>query len=189
MTRSLLLTGTLCLALCSGCLTVENKEYRIKVRSDLSGEATIRFVNIVSEADDTLDISADDFKQLIDMYLNGNQLEKENPGFKNVKKRLYEQDGVLVGEISFSFDSISAVRLFRFDKNSPLMYFTGSPLSAEQLVETNGTRGPDWMPVVFWDRDASELYVKTRVVSEVPYRHSLLTRYQDWQAAKNTGKQ
>lgn len=173
----------------AGCLTVAGKEYRITLRPDLSGEATITFVSILSESEDTLDITADDFQQLKEFYLEGSQFEKENPGFKNVRKRLYAQNGVLMGEVSFEFDSLSAVRLFRFDRSSPLMYFVGSPLSAEQLVETNGTRGPDWMPVVFWNRETSELYVKTKVVSEVPYQRSLLARFLEWQATQVPGKQ
>jgi hypothetical protein len=191
MTRSPLLIAAVCVlaALAGGCLTVESKEYRIHLNADLSGEATILFVNILSESEDTLDITVDDFQQLKEFYLEGTQLEKENPGFQNVRKRLFEQNGVLMGEVSFSFDSISAVRLFCYDRSSPLMYFVGSPLSAEQLVETNGSRGPDWMPVVFWNREISDLYVKTRVLSEVPYQRSLLKHFQDWQAARAPGKQ
>jgi hypothetical protein len=191
MTRFPLLPAILCALaiLAAGCLTVESKEYRIRLNPDLSGEATILFVNILSESEDTLDISADDFQQLIEFYVEGTQLEKDNPGYRNVRKRLFEEDGMLMGEIVFSFDSISAVRLFRYDHSGPLMYFAGSPLSAEQLVETNGTRGPDWMPVVFWNREATELYVKTKIVSEVPYQHRLLKHFQDWQSARSPGKQ
>jgi hypothetical protein len=191
MTRSSLLVGVLAALALSlpGCLTVESKEYRIRLNSDLSGEATILFVNIQSESEDTVDISTDDFQQLTEFYLEGTQLEKENPGFRNARKRLFEQDGVLMGEISFSFDSLSAVRLFRYDRTSPLMYFVGSPLSSEQLVETNGTRGPDWMPVVFWNHESTELYVKTRIVSEVSSRRGLLKHFQNWQASREPGKQ
>ncbi|MFN0158986.1 MAG: hypothetical protein ACKVRP_13055 [Bacteroidota bacterium] len=167
-----------------GCLTVESKEYRITLNSDHSGEATIKFINIVSESDDTLDISDDDFQQLIEFYIEGSQLEKENPGFKNVKKRLYEENGVLVGEVSFSFDSLVAVRLFRYDQSSPVMYFVGNPLSSEQFQESNGTRGPDWMPVVFWPKDATEIYLKTKVSSEVPYQRSVLKYFQAWKSAQ-----
>ena len=74
--------------LLSGCLTVETKEYHIKLKNDTSGEAAIKFINILSESDDTTDITKDDFEQLIDLYLSGNKLEKDNPGFRNVKKRL-----------------------------------------------------------------------------------------------------
>ncbi len=176
------------LLLHAGCLTIENKEYRIKLRNDHSGEATIRFVNIHSESEDSTDISADDFRQLIEFYLEGNQFEADNPGIQNVRKRLFDNNGVLTGEVTFSFDSLAAVRLFRYDRSSPYMYLAGNPLSREQLVETNGTRGPEWMPVVFWPEDATELYIKTRVVSEVSFRKSLLKNFQDWQATNHLQK-
>lgn len=176
------------LALSTGCLTVEVKEYRITLKNDHSGEATIKFINIVSETDDSLDMSGDDFSQLIEFYLQGNQLERENPGFRNVRKRLYEENGVLVGELSFTFDSLAVVRFFKFNPDSPYMYFVGSPLSSEQLLETNGTFGRDWMPVIFWPGDTRQLYVKTRVVSEVAFRRSLLPHFQAWTAVQQERK-
>lgn len=174
--------------LLTGCLTAEYKEYRIRLKNDHTGEATIRFRNIISESDDTSDVSADDFRQLVDSYLKGTRLEGDQPGFRNVRKRLFEEDGVLVGELTFSFDSLSVVRIFRYDRESPFMYFVGNPLSSEQLVETNGTYGRDWMPVVFWPKDASELYVKTRVVSEVAYHRDLLSYFREWQAGVSRQK-
>jgi hypothetical protein len=189
MTRHLLLPLFIVLiSLLSGCLTVESKEYTIKLKADHSGEATIKFIDVRSEADDTVDISADDFQQLIEFYLQGTQLEKENPGYHNVKKRLYEQDGMLCGEVSFTFDSLSALRIYKYDKDSPYMYFVGSPLSSEQFVESNGTFGQDWMPVVFWPKDMKELYLKTRVASEVVHRRSLLKNFKEWQEAGGSGQ-
>lgn len=169
------------------CLTVERKEYRIKLNADHSGEAVIKFVNIMSEADDTLDISNDDFHQLIDFYLQGNQLEKENPGFHNVKKRLFEEDSVLCGEITFTFDSLGSVRIFKYDAESPFMYAVGSPLSSEQYVESNGILGRDWMPIVFWPKDSRELYIKTKIVSEVSFQRGLLKNFKEWQAGRQSG--
>lgn len=184
-----LLVGCGLAFLTSGCLTVEYKEYRVTLKSDHSGEATIRFINILSESDDSVDVSREDFRQLIEFYLEGSNLERENPGFHNVKKRLFEQDGQLVGELSFTFDSLSTVRLFRYNHGSPIMYFVGNPLTSEQLIESNGERGPDWMPVVFWERGARELYFKTRLVSEVPYQRSLLKHFHAWEADPESYKQ
>jgi hypothetical protein len=177
------------LSLClTACLTVESKEYRIKLKPDHSGEATIKFINIMSEADDTTDISSDDFHQLIEFYLQGDQLEKENPGFQNVKKHLFEEGGFLCGEITFTFDSLGSVRIFQYDGNSPYMYAVGSPLSSEQFVESNGVLAREWMPVVLWPKDARELYIKTKVVSEVSFQHSLLKNYKDWLAQQQPGQ-
>ncbi len=175
-------------ALFSGCLTVETKEYLIKLKNGQSGEATIRFINILSESDDTTDITQEDFQTLIETYVRGNKLERDNPGFRNVKKRLYEEKGVLCGEITFTFDTLSAVRLFKFDKDSPYMYYASNPLSSETLVETNGILGELWMPVVFWKKDAREFYVKTKVTSEARFRMSLLKQFHEWQAAQSKKK-
>jgi hypothetical protein len=170
----------------SSCLTVEQKEYHITLDTDHSGRATIKFINIMSEADDSADISDDDFQQLIDFYLHGNELEKENPGFRNVKKHLFEENGVLCGEISFTFDSLEAVRVFKYDTNSPYMYAVGSPLSSEQYVESNGKLPRDWMPVIFWPNDTKELYIKTKILSEVSFQRSLLKNFEAWRSNQST---
>ncbi|MBX2993099.1 MAG: hypothetical protein KF749_18255 [Bacteroidetes bacterium] len=172
----------------SGCLTVETKEYHVKLKNGTSGEATIRFINIISESDDTTDITNDDFQQLIDMYVKGNKFEKDNPGYRNLKKKLYEENGVLVGEVTFSFDSLSAVRIFKFDKDSPYMFYASNPLSSETLIETNGMQPEVWMPVVFWKKDAREFFVKTRVSSEARFRASLLKNFVEWQTAQSKKK-
>lgn len=173
----------------TSCLTVESKEYRIKLKPDNSGEATITFLNIMSETDDSVDISAEDFHQLIEYYLQGTQLEKDNPGYKNAKKRLYEQNGMLCGEISFTFDSLASIRLFKYDEDSPYMYFVGSPLSSEQYVESNGELGREWMPVVFWPKNTKDLYFKTKVVSEVSFHRSLVGNFREWQSQQQNGRQ
>jgi hypothetical protein len=176
-------TATIILSvLMTGCLTVETKEYHIKLKTEMSGEATIKFINIQSESDDTTDITKEDFQQLIETYVSGAKLEKDNPGFRNVRKKMYEEKGVLCGEISFTFDSLSHVRFFKYDKDSPYMYYASNPLSSETLVETNGTQGEEWMPMVFWKKDAHDFYVKTHVVSEARYRTSLLKHFREWQA-------
>ncbi len=68
------------LALLPGCLIVETKEYHITLKNDGAGEARIVFHDIQSETDDTVDVSGSDFDQLIDLYLHGSQIERDNPG-------------------------------------------------------------------------------------------------------------
>ncbi len=183
MTRLLFfsLALVLILILVPGCLIVETKEYHITLRNGNAGEARIVFNDIRSETDDTVDVSKSDFDQLIDLYLHGSQLERDNPGYKNVEKHLYEKDGKLNGEVTFSFDSLAVMRLFQYDNEGPLMYFVGSPLSSEVMVETNGTYGRDWMPIVFWPKGTTELYIKTRVVSQGSYHRPLLALFKAWE--------
>jgi hypothetical protein len=170
----------------SGCLSVKQKEYHIRLRTDHSGDATIKFIDIASETDDSVDVSRDDFRQLIEFYLEGTGIEMEHSGFRNVTKRLFEDDGVLSGEIHFTFDSLAALRLFKYDSRSPLMYFTGGELASEWILETNGKYGGETMPVVFWPGDATELYLKTRVVSEAPFRRGLLSYFRLWEEGEKT---
>ena len=170
MTRPQLLALALIaiLSLVPGCLIVDTKEYHITLKSGGSGEARIVFNDIQSD-------------QLIDLYLHGSQLERDNPGYKNVEKHLYEKDGKLNGEVTFAFDSLAVMRLFRYDNDGPLMYFVGSPLSSEVMVETNGTFGRDWMPIVFWPKGTKDLYIKTRVVSQGSYHRPLLALFRAWE--------
>jgi hypothetical protein len=164
-----------------GCLIVETKEYHITLKSDGAGEARIVFNDIQSETDDTVDVSKSDFNQLTDLYMHGGQFERDNPGYRNVEKHLYEKDGKLTGDVTFTFDSIAVMRLFQYNNQGPLMYFVGSPLSSEVMVETDGTYGRDWMPIVFWPKGTKELYIKTRVVSQGSYRRSLLALFKAWE--------
>lgn len=164
----------------NGCLTVAEKEYHIRMNHDRSGTATIRFLDIGSESEDTTDVSAEDFDHLLSAYLNGMQFEEQNPGWSDVRKRLYEENGVLNGEITFAFDSITSVWLFQFDQKSPLMYYIGTDRSAEEVRETNGIFRPEVMPVVFWPAETRELNLRTRISSEAPGRRSLVHAFRVW---------
>jgi hypothetical protein len=178
------LTLAACVLLASvlpGCLTVETKEVRIKLSDEYSGEAAILFVNIQSETDDSTNASGQDFTELVQSYLQGKQFEHDNAGFRNVRKRLFEQEQKLVGEVQLSFDSLAAVRLFKYDGTSPYMMFLGTPSSNELLVETNGTFGGDRMPVIFWPSETREFYVKTRTPVSEGVRRSLLDVFHRWE--------
>lgn len=179
---------TLCIAACllilfvfSGCLTVETKEVRIKLLSGHSGEASILFRNIESESNDSTTVGHQDFRELVESYLQGKQLEHDNPGARNVHKRLFEQEDMLVGEMRLSFDSLATVRLFKYDRSSPYMMFLGTPSTNEILVETNGTFGGDQMPVIFWPADTREFYVKTKAHPGEGTRQNLLGLFHAWE--------
>jgi hypothetical protein len=170
-----------CFSSLPGCLTVGQKEYRIRFLSETSGRASIRFIDIGSETDDTSDVARQDFQHLIEFYLEGTQFEMGNPGFRNPRKSLYEQNGVLCGEIEFEFDSLETIRLFRFQNTGPYMYYMGSESLSEDLVETNGSYGGDEMPVIFWPEGTDEIHIRTRISTETPSRKSLLSHFKSWQ--------
>ncbi len=138
------------MTLTTGCLFVELKEYRFTLTGGNSGSGSITFTNVRSTDEDTTDVTEDDFMALISDDYEGRQLETENPAFKNIQKTLYEKDGLLVGEPTFTFEGLDAVKLYRYDQDSPYMcYFVSGEFDGEELVETNGTYGGENMPLIF----------------------------------------
>jgi hypothetical protein len=186
MTKSPLLL-LVCLLPLGGCLTVAEKEYHFTLLTDTSGTAIIRFVDIGSESDDTTDTSEQDFNHLIEFYLHGTQFEEQNPGFHEVRKKLFVENGKLTGEIRFTFDNLETVKLFRFDNASPFMYYVGTDFFSEELAETNGSYKREVMPVIFWPKGTTEFTLRTRVASETPDRKSLLGYFQRWESSQNGG--
>jgi hypothetical protein len=96
----------------AGCLIAEKKEYVFKVNEDGSGSGTVRYINLVSQDDEEQDVSFKDFAELVTDYLQGNKFEEENPQFSVTDKKLYEKDGVLIGEFSFTFTSWDSTGFF-----------------------------------------------------------------------------
>ncbi len=164
--------------LLGGCLIVEGKDYRFKLNPDGSGSASITFHNIMSAEDESADASAKDYTELITRYLKGNEFEQDHPGYRNVKKRLYEEDGVLNGEVTFEFDSYEEVGLYRFENKGIWMYYTNpGGFNYEQYHSTNGTYGGDSMPVIFWSEGTKEFTVITKFESTERKTRSLLPLY------------
>ena len=115
----------------SSCLTVEKKEYTFKLKNNHSGELTIKFINIISMMDDTVDVSASDFEELITSYIDGDQFEQDYQNATVRSKRLFEKDGVLCGEVIIDFNDLKSVGLFQYDTKGPYMFNMGSFLEGE----------------------------------------------------------
>ena len=166
-----------------GCLSVEKKVYHVQLNPDgESGTATITFVNIFSsECDSTTVVK--DFSELIDDYMQGKKIDSLYPDVSNLKKRLYQQDGKLYGEITFNFSHLQQEFLYRYDSQSPIMqYFS---MINEKYLSSNGKFGGDRMPVVFWNNSARDLQLTTsalpNVLQDKGCTHSLLPEYMAWQ--------
>jgi hypothetical protein len=153
----------------SGCLAVETKEYSFKVKKDGSGSGLIKFINIMSDNKDSVGTTESDYQVLIDSYLKGNKLNEEIAGIKNVKKRLFEEDNQLCGEITFDFDKITDLKFYKYRDNGPWCYFLGTTtsnmFSSESYFSSNGEYGGENMPVVFWDGNAKEFQFKTTLTA------------------------
>lgn len=165
-----------------GCLASEYKEYRYWLNEDGTGHGTIKFINIVSQEEDEKDVTATDFSGLIDDYLNGSSFEDENPHLTVTSKELKEENGMLMGYVTFTFDHFDSIGFYRFEDCdcAPVMYYMGS--LSETFVESNGTylgEGTDF-PLLIWDHGATEFYLKTLVLEDVSDCHSLLSLWKTW---------
>ena len=127
------LAGTLLL---TGCLATEYKTYRCTLNADGSGSGTITFQNIFSQDDDSADVSTSDFDELISEYLNGSKFEEENPRLHVTGKRLYEEKGELMGEVSYTFAHADSAG-FILNAGCPVVFIPG--VNSETVVESNGT--------------------------------------------------
>ena len=164
----------------SGCLTTEYKEYRLKIKKDGSGTAFIKHVNILSQKDEGKDQSFKDFAELVTDYIDGDKLQGDYPDAKIVSKKLFEENNMLMGEFELEFEGIETFKLYKFDGDSPYMFYVDS--FSETYVESNGTYNPDVMPIIFWDKNTTELYIKTRVtdLTDDTSHVSLVEQYRKW---------
>jgi len=160
-----------------GCLTVETKEYNFKIKSGNSGEGKIKYINIMRTQDSLGSIDSD-YQTLIDSYLKGSQPEDELLGVKNVKKRLFEEDNTLCGEITFEFDDITKLKFYNY-KDKVWCYNLGSAGvnifgNGETYFSSNGTYGGEFIPVIFWDNSQKKFEFKTTVTQPSEKTSSML---------------
>jgi hypothetical protein len=168
----------------SGCLTAEHKETRIKLNADgKSGSGVILFSNISSEPGDTADVSKDDFNSLITEYYQGRKIEQENKGMKNVRKHLYKVEGKLMGEIQFEFEDVNDIGFFRYKDSGPFMYYTVGEgfFTSGQYEASNGSYAGEKMPVIFWEADQREFYLKMALSTPQEVRRPLVALFQAWE--------
>ena len=168
----------------TGCLTSESKEYRFKVNPDGSGTGTITFVNIVSQNDEGKDVSQKDFGDLVNNYLTGSGFEDANPQYQVTSKRLYEQDGKLMGDVEFTFTSLDSFGFFRksgCDCCPVLLYCKAfdeayAASNGKYLGENSAT------PFIQWEPGTTEFTVRTSILGDLSNTHALLALWQDWKS-------
>ncbi|MBI4946097.1 MAG: tetratricopeptide repeat protein [Bacteroidetes bacterium] len=164
--------------LLTGCLTVEFKEYKFELNPDKSGTLTIKFINIraVCENKTAADSVSDaDYNELVNAYLNGTRIEDDFANAHVISKRLFEEDGKLCGETVLKFDSISQVNIFQYDPSGPLMLMTN--VLNEKYYDSNGNKGPDYFPAVFWDKSVKTLILKNAIATDIDSTKELLGFY------------
>jgi hypothetical protein len=171
----------------NGCLSSEFKIYKLNLNKDFSGNGSIKWVNILSQkSEDPKDYDSD-FKEIIDDYLNGSKLEDELPNIVITEKKLFEEDGKLCGQIEFTFKSVDQLKFYRFDEESPTMYYISS--MNETFISTNGKYDESIMPVVFWDKKYKNITLQTSLSGKLAIDDtnyvSLLKHYKKWEKKKN----
>ncbi len=161
-----------------GCLTVETKEYSYKLKDGNKGSGKIKYINIMRTQDSNATIETD-YQEFAANYLNGNKPEDEMLGVKNVKKRLFEEDNHLCGEITFDFDDITALKFFSYKGKVWTFALTGNSIFGgnESYFSSNGTFGGENMAVIFWDGSEKEFNFKTTVSQNDKKNESLLEQW------------
>ena len=179
--------------LLSGCLGVEKKEYRFTLNPDGSGSGVIRYVNIVSNddnsgTDEAKNVSFKDFAELVSDYLEGSKFEDDHPYLKVTGKRLLEENGVLVGEVTFTFTSLDSAGFFRRPQCDccPVLYFNKTEAGEETVSETNGrlVEGVASSPFIEWEGSAREFTFKATALSDLSGTRSMVDYYRTWKAKK-----
>ncbi len=146
--KRLILAATTLGAL-TGCLDYDRVTMSFDTKK-LRGELVYK--NLVS--DDPTSIDAD-YEELV-RYRDSPQLEGEHPGWMNVSKALYEQDGQLNGRVTFEVASLADAGIYKHDRRSPSVY-----CSDEVVLWTNGQDISDALPgCVAWNRRTRVLQVE-----------------------------
>lgn len=164
----------------TSCLTVEKKQYTYELNDNKSGTLTIKYINIYSIMDDGKDVSQEDFNELVDKYLNGNQIMEDFPAATNIKTRLFEENNQLCGEVTLDFADLNSARLYQYDRQCPIMMNISTAFDSETYVSTNGEYGNDHMPVVFWPEGSKKLIVTTSVSQPDETSVSMVEEYREW---------
>lgn len=168
----------------AGCLTMESKEYSFKIDKEKSGHGSIKFVNIMSDNKDSVSTIDSDYNDLIDSYYKGEKISEDLPSVKNMKKRLFEEDNQLCGEVTFDFDDITKVKFYKYKESGPWCYYLsffsmGLMGGTESYFSSNGTFGGESMPVIFWDGKQKEFNFKTTFTAPGKSAISLLGMWKE----------
>ncbi|HET6402321.1 MAG TPA: hypothetical protein VFH95_13115 [Candidatus Kapabacteria bacterium] len=174
--------------LISGCLTADKKEVHLTLNDDgRSGSGKIVFTGIASTPGDSASAIDEDFNTLIAEYYQGRKIELAYPGMKNVRKKLAQKNGKLMGEIDFDFDDVSDLGIYRYKDSGPYMYYTVSEgfLTSGQYQSSNGTYLGDKFPIIFWDSSERDLSYTMSLTTQQEPKKPLLAEYERWQAGQH----
>lgn len=163
--------------LITSCLTIEKKEYTFQFNGTNSGTLTIKYINIYASSIDSASQITSDFNDLQTNYIAGEKIDLDYPGATNIKKRLFEENGQLCAEVTMDFADLAAVRLYQFEKKSPIMFCVTSAFDTETYLASTGHYGGDYMPVIFFDGENKVLKITTKISEPDSLSVSLLNEW------------
>lgn len=185
--KSILLTLLIAISvLFSGCLTCESKDFTYVINKDGSVNLTIIYNNIMSNHSDSEEDEEStsattleaDFEDLMSNYVGGSNPESDYNNVIVESKRLYENNGVLNGEVKLKFPSIADAKLYYNAKKKFIIKDFCSSFT-ETLSSTNG-ESADSAPFVMWDSKMKTLTYSTSVSSAGDEANtSLLSRWKN----------
>lgn len=166
----------------SGCLTCEKKEYVFQLTGLNSGKLTIKYINIFSSLIDSTAELTSDHKELTDLWFKGEKVEIDFPQIKKLRKRLYEENGTLCGEITLEFDDLSKVRLYRSRNDGPFIFKLSEVNDdGETFLQTNGNFEDGETPIISWPEDSRTLRFSTKIATPDSTCVSMLQQWEQKQ--------
>lgn len=164
------------LFLLTACLESEEETWRFDLEAK-TGELSFRDLRARDEAPETA------LAALIVDFVQGQQIEGEHPGWRDVHKELVEVDGRLDGRLRFRFEAPDQAGLYQHDKKSPWIWCSQD--RSDHILRTNGQDISAVLPgCVAWDRKARVLEV---TLADPPAEGAsaplgLLPAWKRWQA-------
>jgi hypothetical protein len=141
------------------CLLIQTTEHRIKLNDNGSGEATMRLIDIRSDAP-TDSALARDYSVMMASIQKEGLTEFEQGGRKVLSKRFYAGGDTLTAEINYTFPNLDQIEGLKVKKDELFVVVH----EGREIVKTNG-KVRSWAHVaqrIVWPRDAKRLMYQIR---------------------------
>jgi hypothetical protein len=155
---SLALSASLA-AFLPACLLIQTTEHRIKLNDNGSGEATMRLIDIRSDAP-TDSALARDYSVMMASIQKEGLTEFEQGGRKVLSKRFYAGGDTLTAEINYTFPNLDQIEGLKVKKDELFVVVH----EGREIVKTNG-KVRSWAhgsQRIVWPRDAKRLMYQIR---------------------------
>jgi hypothetical protein len=146
-------------ALLPACLLIRTTEHRIKLNPNGSGEATMRLIDIRSDAP-TDSILARDYSVMMASIQKEGLAEFEKGGRKVLSREFYAGGDTLSAEINYTFPGLEQIEGLKVKKDEMFVVVQ----EGREIVRTNG-KVRSWVrgsQRIVWPRDAKRLMYQIR---------------------------